>query len=75
MTFIANAPGVFWGARNKYANVNSARLPPVFASARSFAPFGRRQSEMQSTSENDFGCFASTGVNTLGTMFPSFGLR
>src|SRR5437588_12057891 len=27
--------------------------------------------EMQSMSENDFGCFASTGVNTPETMFPS----
>jgi hypothetical protein len=44
MTFVTGAPGVFWGARNEYANVNSARLPPIFASARSFAPFGRRQS-------------------------------
>ncbi len=26
--------------------------------------------EMQSMSENDFECFASTGVNTPGTMFP-----
>ena len=26
--------------------------------------------EMQSMSENDFECFASTGVNALGTMFP-----
>ncbi|SRR5229473_207745 len=29
--------------------------------------------EMQSMSENDFECFASTDVNTPGTMFP-FGL-
>src|ERR1700746_2193337 len=27
--------------------------------------------EMQSMSENDFECFASTGVNALGTMFPN----
>jgi hypothetical protein len=27
--------------------------------------------EMQSMSENDFECFASTGVNTPGTMLPS----
>jgi hypothetical protein len=27
--------------------------------------------EMQSMSENDFECFANTGVNTLGTMLPS----
>ena len=26
---------------------------------------------MQSISENDFECFASTGVNAPGTMFPS----
>src|SRR6266851_3279004 len=30
--------------------------------------------EMQSTSENDFECFASTGVNTPVTMSPNFGL-
>src|SRR5260370_18728741 len=30
--------------------------------------------EMQSTSENDFECFASTGVNTPGTMFPKLKL-
>src|ERR1700747_469389 len=29
--------------------------------------------EMQSMSENDFECFASTGVNTPGTMFPNSG--
>ena len=29
--------------------------------------------EMQSMSENDFECFASTGVNTPGTMFPRCG--
>ena len=27
--------------------------------------------EMQSISENDFECLASTGVNTHGTMFPN----
>ena len=27
--------------------------------------------EMQSMSENDFECFASTGVNTPGTMLPN----
>ena len=26
---------------------------------------------MQSISENDFECFARTGVNALGTMFPN----
>src|SRR5258708_32240413 len=30
--------------------------------------------EMQSTSENDFECLASTGVNTPGTMFPKLKL-
>jgi hypothetical protein len=29
--------------------------------------------ETQSISENDFECLASTGVNTLGTMFPDSG--
>jgi hypothetical protein len=29
--------------------------------------------EMQSMSENDFECFASTGVNTLRTTFPNSG--
>jgi hypothetical protein len=29
--------------------------------------------EMQSVSENDFECFASTGVNTPGAMFPDSG--
>jgi hypothetical protein len=29
---------------------------------------------MQSTSENDFECFASTGVNTPETMFSTVGL-
>ena len=28
--------------------------------------------EMQSMSENDFECLASTGVNTLGTVFPNW---
>ena len=28
---------------------------------------------MQSIRENDFECFASTGVNTLGTMLPNWG--
>src|SRR5229473_7398310 len=28
--------------------------------------------EMQSMSENDFECFASTGVNTPGTMLPNW---
>jgi len=28
--------------------------------------------EMQLMSENDFECFASTGLNTLGTMFLKF---
>jgi len=31
-----------------------------------------RSQEVQSTSENDFECFASTGVNTPVTMFPDF---
>src|SRR6266567_6763574 len=31
--------------------------------------------EMQSMSENDFECFASTGVNTQGTVFPKFRRR
>jgi hypothetical protein len=31
-------------------------------------------SEMLSMNENDFECFASTGVNTPGTMSPNFGL-
>src|SRR6267154_2661991 len=30
--------------------------------------------EMQSMSENDFECFANTGVNTPGTMLPSSSL-
>jgi len=30
---------------------------------------------MQSMSENDFECFASTGVNTPETMFPNLALR
>src|SRR5258708_40089786 len=30
--------------------------------------------EMQSTSENDFECFANTGVNTPETMFSTVGL-
>ena len=29
--------------------------------------------EMQSMGENDFECFASTGVNTPGTIFPDSG--
>src|SRR4030095_8290440 len=29
--------------------------------------------ETQSINENDFECFASTGVNTPGTMFPNSG--
>jgi hypothetical protein len=29
--------------------------------------------EMQSINENDFECFASTGVNTPETMFPNSG--
>jgi hypothetical protein len=30
---------------------------------------------MQSMSENDFECFASTGLNTPGTMLPNFWVR
>jgi hypothetical protein len=43
------------------------RMDPKFRCIRS------TPSAMQSTRENDFECFANTGVNTLGTMFSTVG--
>jgi hypothetical protein len=48
------------------------RPPPVSAWARSSAALLSRPTEMQSTSENDFECFASTGVNTPWTYFQTW---
>ena len=49
---------------------SSAKLLLAFASAPSFRWIRSTATEMQSMSENDFQCFASTGVNTPVTMLP-----
>jgi len=46
-------------------------FPPAFTSAQSFSASDLTLTEMESTSENDFECFASTGVNAPGTMLPN----
>jgi len=46
----------------------SSRLSTCFRIGSKFRCIRSTPTEMQSTSENDFECFASTGVNTPGTM-------
>src|ERR1700716_1527652 len=56
-------------------SVNSLRChaSTCFRMGSKFRCIRSTPTEMQSIRENDFECFASTGVNTLGTMLPNWG--